>query len=73
MFTEKERTILKALLEEEFQAISSQGSTKDTLLNKYLFSLAQILNKINVDESDSCNLERLFTLHEELGAPQMAQ
>ena len=73
MFTEKERTILKALLEEEFQTIMSQGATKDILMNKYLFSLSQILNKVNVDGSGNRGLERFFTRHEELGAHQMAQ
>lgn len=68
MFTEKERMILKALLEEEFQSILSYGRNKDALMNKYLFSLAGILSKIDVDEAENTGMERFFMLSEELGA-----
>jgi len=70
MFTEKERMILKALLEEELQAILGHGRNKDVLLNKYLFSLARILSKIDVDEAEDSSVERFYMLGREFAAQQ---
>ena len=72
MFTEKERMILKALLEEELQSILNYDRKKDTLMNKYLFSLAGILSKVDVDEAENASMERFFMLSEEFGAQQAA-
>jgi hypothetical protein len=62
VFTEKERLILKALLEEELQTIMSLGQNGDGLLNRYVFSLAKILSKIDVDEAESTGMDRFFVL-----------
>lgn len=68
MFSEKERLILKALLEEELQAILGHGRNKDVLLNKYLFSLARILSKIDVDEAENSSAERFYMLGREFAS-----
>jgi len=70
MFTDKERLILKALLEEELQTILGYERTKDVLLNKYLFSLAAILSKIDIDEAENPGMERFYTLKQEFGLQQ---
>jgi len=72
MFTDKERMILKALLEEELQAILGHGRNKDVLMNKYLFSLAGIMSKIDVDEAEDSSMARFFMLSEGLSAQQSA-
>jgi hypothetical protein len=70
MFTDKERMILKALLEEELQTILCHGRNKDDLLNRYLFSLTRILSKIDVDEAENSSAERFYLLGRELAAQQ---
>lgn len=68
MFTEKERLILKALLEEELDAILTNARDRDDLFNKYLFSLTRILSKIDVDEAENSSAERFYLLSRELAA-----
>lgn len=72
MFTEKERLILKALLEEELQTILKHVSSRDALINRYIFSLARILSKIDVDEAEDSGMERFYTLSQEFAASQAA-
>jgi hypothetical protein len=62
VFTEKERLILKALLEEELQTVVNLGQKGDGLLNRYVFSLAKILSKLDVDEIDGLGADRFFAL-----------
>ena len=65
MFTDKERMILKALLEEELQSILGHGKSGDPLLERYLFSLERILRKVDIDDSGD---ERYYAISRELAA-----
>jgi hypothetical protein len=72
MFTEKERLILKALLEEELDAILSNARERDDLFSKYLFSLTRILSKIDVDEAEDSSAQRFYLLNRALSAETIA-
>ena len=72
MFTEKERLILKALLEEELDAILSNARERDDLFSKYLFSLTRILSKIDVDEAEDSSAQRFYLLNRALRAETIA-
>lgn len=65
MFTDKERMILKALIEDELQSILGHGRSADPLLERYLFSLERILSKVDIE--DSCP-ERYYAISRELAA-----
>ena len=63
MFTDKERMILKALLEDELQSILGHGKSGDPLLERYLFSLERILSKVDIEDSGE---ERYYVMSREL-------
>jgi len=65
MFTDKERMILKALLEDELQSILGHGKSADPLLERYLFSLERILSKVDTEESGN---ENYYVMSRELVA-----
>ncbi|HPM42313.1 MAG TPA: hypothetical protein PLV52_00555 [Candidatus Omnitrophota bacterium] len=48
-FTEKERQIIKALLEEELNYTLNCGNIQDEVISSYSGSLASILMKMNED------------------------
>lgn len=47
MFTEKEKQIIKALLEEELNYIINYGDARDEVISNYSGSLVAILMKMN--------------------------
>lgn len=57
MFSEKEKSIMRALIEDEMEHIISHGKNRDALLSRYCSSLTTMLSKLEIENSGMLNIE----------------
>ena len=70
MFTEKEKIIMQALLEDEIKTISDQQDSNDTVFAQYSNTLAKILLKMKLNDCDNLDNECYNIINREFASRQ---